>query len=399
MTSRNLEARWDGHTRALRDPAQIVAQWEPAGRVDPDLLRARATRNWWDLLAGLGITLIVSREYEHLVIALSAPDGRPHVTHLALPHPSGIAVDVERRRVHVASTRNPNQLYTLRPVTAVRSRKDRPIDAPADRPLLPVGSQFLPGSLYVHDLAFIGDVLHGNAVGENAVVAFPGDSQIWRVWWPQCIETNAGPEFSRNHLQLNSIAAGPDLASSFFSASAAKMTARRPGHRNFPVNRRGVIFSGATREPMAHGLTRPHSARLHNARVWVDNSGYGELSVVDGTDVVAVATLPGWTRGLCFVEDIAFVATSRVIPRFRMYAPGLDVDRSICGVHAVDTVTGKVLGSIRWPTGNQVFAVEAMPTSMSWGFPQGPRRRGGSEQITRLFYGFETSHQGDPADR
>ena len=49
----------------------------------------------------------------------------------------------------------------------------------------------------------------------------------------------------RNVIQLNSIAPGADLAASYFSASSDRVSARRPGHRNYPVNRRGVIFSGA----------------------------------------------------------------------------------------------------------------------------------------------------------
>jgi uncharacterized protein (TIGR03032 family) len=391
----DTEDRWRRHAAALRDPAQIVAQWEPAGVVDPALLRARVTAGWWELLAALEITLLVTREYEHLAVALSAPGGRPRATHLALPHPSGLAVDLAREVVHVASTRNPNQIYTLRPVTGMRPRKDRPLTDPADRPLLPVASQFLPGSLYIHDLALVGDTLHANAVGENSVVALPGDGRAERVWWPRSIETDDGPEFGRNHLQLNSIAAGPTLARSFFSASAAAPTHRRPGHRNFPVDRRGVIFSGATREPIAHGLTRPHSARLHDGRLWVDDSGYGEVGVIEDGRFTPTTRLPGWTRGLCFAGDVAFVATSRVIPRFRQYAPGLDVERSVCGVHAVETTSGRVLASIRWPQGNQIFALEAVPLSLTWGLPRGAGRRGGSERMTRLFYGFETAITGD----
>jgi uncharacterized protein (TIGR03032 family) len=388
MSRSRAEARWEKHAQALRDPAQIVAQWEPAGPVDPALLRSRASAGWWDLLQELQVTLIVTREYEHLVMALSAPEGQPRISHMALPHPSGVAVDGERGEVHIASTRNPNQIYTMRPVTAMHERKDRPFDPPPDRPLLPVASRFLPGSLYIHDLALIGGTLHANAVGENAVVAIGCDGRARRVWWPRAIETADGPEFARNHLQLNSIAAGPDLAGSFFSASAAEITARRPGHRNFLVDGRGVIFSGATREPLVRGLTRPHSARLHDGRLWVNNSGYGEIGVADGDRFVALAALPGWTRGLAFVRHVAFVATSRVIPRFRQYAPGLDVDNSACGVHAVDTRTGQTIASIRWMAGNQIFALEAVPASLSWGLPHGAGRRAGSDHMTRLFYAF-----------
>src|SRR5262249_14340443 len=162
-------------------------------------------------------------------------------------------------------------------------------------------------------------------VGQNAIIRLYDDGRYERVWWPRCIETEAGPVIGQNHIQLNSIAAGKNLQNSYFSASAERLSARRPGHKNFPVDKRGVIFSGKTREPMARGLTRPHSARLHQGRVWVDNSGYGELGVAESGGFEPIVRLPGWTRGLCFHGQVAFVGTSRVIPRFQHYAPGLDV--------------------------------------------------------------------------
>ncbi|MGH9372171.1 MAG: DUF4915 domain-containing protein, partial [Vicinamibacterales bacterium] len=276
---RGEAALWARHHADWREGAQVASQWREAALIDPRLLRARATGCWWDVLESAGITLLVTREYEHLVIALRADAGRPVMTFFPLPHPSGLAVDRTRGTVHVASTRNPNQLFEFAPVSGRLPRLDAVVDPEQGRPLLPVRSRLLPGCLYLHDLAFVDGELLGNAVGENAVVRFNDGGGHERVWWPRCIETRRGPVFGRNHLQLNSIAAGTDLAASFFSASSDVMTSRRPGHRNYPVDRRGVVFSGATREPIARGLTRPHSARLHRRRLWVANSGYGELGV------------------------------------------------------------------------------------------------------------------------
>jgi hypothetical protein len=100
-----------------------------------------------------------------------------------------------------------------------------------------------------------------------------------------------------------------------------------------------------------------------------------------------VAALPGWTRGLAFADGVAFVATSRVIPRFRNYAPGLAVERAVCGVHAVDTRSGQVLGSIVWPQGDQVFALELVPREFSLGFPLSTSGRR-SAAARDLFYAF-----------
>jgi hypothetical protein len=70
--------------------------------------------------------------YEHLMMALSVRSGRPRVSYMAIPHPSGVAADRRTRKLHVASTRNPNQVYTL---------------APAAGMLVPVESSFYPGRL------------------------------------------------------------------------------------------------------------------------------------------------------------------------------------------------------------------------------------------------------------
>ena len=77
----------------------------------------------------------------------------------------------------------------------------------------------------------VGGALHANAVGQNAVVRFDDDGG----WTPRLVAAlrsrrRGAARFDRNYLQLNSIAAGPTLARSFFSASAADAgSPRRPG--------------------------------------------------------------------------------------------------------------------------------------------------------------------------
>ena len=391
-TPRNgaLADMWARHTADWRSTAQIASHWREAGAVDPRLLECRVRGPWWHLLQRLGVTLFVTREYEHLVMAFSARGGEKRVSYIPLPHPSGLVVDRARRQMHVASTRNPNQIFSFRPVAALDRRAD--VAAPVeldDRPMLATHTTFLPGSLYLHDLAMIGGQLHGNAVGQNAVVTLTGDGEYRRVWWPRSIERKrGGPDFGRNALQLNSIAAGATVRDSFFSASAAAPGRRRPGDLDFPVDRRGVIFSGRTREPICVGLTRPHSARLHRGRVWIDDSGYGEVGYVDQGRFRAIARLPGWTRGLCFVRGVAFVGTSRVIPRFARYAPGLKASDAVCGVHAVDTATGKTLASVEWPSGNQIFAIDWIDAAASGGFVFLPFRIA-REREKRIFYAYD----------
>lgn len=391
-TDFDLDALWAHHHAEWRDPMQITSQWKDAALVDPALLHSQARGDWWEVLAQAHATLLVTREYEHLVMAIGVINDTPTVSYVKLPHPSGIAVDTSRQIIHIASSRNPNQVFDWVPATTTLQRLD--VDTAVleleDHPLVPLRSRYYPGCFFMHDLAIVAGELHANAVGQNVVVRLHDDGRYDRVWWPHCIETEEGPVFGQNHIQLNSIAAGPDLQQSYFSASADRISARRPGHKNFPVNRRGVIFSGTTREPILWGLTRPHSARLHRGQLWVDNSGYGEFGRIEKGTFTSVARLPGWTRGLGFCGHIAFVGTSRIIPRFQQYAPGLDVNACECGIHAVDIESGVIRGTLIWPHGNQLFAVEPVPAHMTRGFPF----RVGSKRTTRrekiLFYTFQT---------
>jgi uncharacterized protein (TIGR03032 family) len=152
----------------------------------------------------------------------------------------------------------------------------------------------------------------------------------------------------------------------------------------------GVVFSGRSREAIATGLTRPHSARWDGDHLWVLNSGYGELSRVEDGAARAVAKLPGWTRGSCFRDNIVFVGTSRVLRRFTRFAPGLDLRTSRCGVHAFDLRARRVIGSLEWPFGNQIFAIAAVPASMSRGLPFRAGAGAARRDERELFYAFET---------
>ncbi len=377
------------HDAQFRDPAEIVAGLHNPYFVEPRLLEHDIEGPWWELLSELGITLIVTREYEHLVLAIRGdPLSGKALSMMVIPHPSGLAVDRERGLVHVAATRNPNQIYDLAPLQGWTRHFDVTENLEGERPLMPLRSRFFPGCLYIHDLAMIGNELHANAVGHNAVVRVHPDGQYEFVWWPKCVETPEGPLLGRNYLQMNSIAAGDSIKTSFFAASTDEVSDLTPGAPDFPVDQRGVIFCGTSRDPIVRGLTRPHSARLHDDRIWVDNSGYGEVGFVEDSKFRALARLPGWTRGLCFVDRIAFVGTSRVLARFRQYAPGLDHETSICGVHAVDTRSGQTLASISWPFGNQIFAVDWFDTSFSTGLPFHPDGESHLERSRRLFYSF-----------
>jgi len=233
--------------------------------------------------------------------------------------------------------------------------------------------KYYPGLYYFHDLAIMSGKLFANAVGMNGIVEINLNNAVPErlAWYPKCVEDSHGnPRTEANYIQLNSIAGGKSLKESFFCASGDRIGARRPGHLNYPVNQRGVIISGKTRDVVARGLTRPHSLRLGKGRLWVANSGYGEFGYIKDGKLEPIIRLNGWTRGACIIHDIAFVGTSRIIPRFRHYAPGLYGIRDSCALYAVSLSSGSILGKLKWPSGNQIFGIDYLDNNVTLGFPR-----------------------------
>jgi len=118
----------------------------------------------------------------------------------------------------------------------------------------------------------------------------------------------------------------------------------------------GVIVDVGSGEIVASGLSMPHSPRLHEGKLWVLNSGRGELGTIDPADgsFTPVAFCPGYARGLAFVGHYAVIGLSR--PRHNKTFDGLDLDERLaakdadprCGLVIVDIRTGVTVEWLRF---------------------------------------------------
>ncbi len=87
----------------------------------------------------------------------------------------------------------------------------------------------------------------------------------------------------------------------------------------------------------------PHSPRLYNGKLWILNSGTGELGIVNlqTKKFEPVMFCPGFGRGLSFHGKYAFVGLSR--PRYERFE-GLALDQKLkdadseawCGIQVID---------------------------------------------------------------
>jgi uncharacterized protein (TIGR03032 family) len=110
----------------------------------------------------------------------------------------------------------------------------------------------------------------------------------------------------------------------------------------------------------------PHSPRWHDGRLWFLESGTGGVVTVDVASGrhEAVASLPGFTRGLALAGPYAFVGLSKIRPTSAMDGVPLAERRNElrCGVAAVELRSGRVVGMLEFETAvEEIFDVQLLP--------------------------------------
>ncbi len=110
----------------------------------------------------------------------------------------------------------------------------------------------------------------------------------------------------------------------------------------------GVVIDVAQNEIVCANLSMPHSPRIYDGKLWILNSGTGELGWVDTAagSFHPIAFCPGFLRGLAFHRNYAFIGLSK--PRYARFE-GLPLDEKLieadsepwCGMQIIDLNTGR----------------------------------------------------------
>lgn len=243
-------------------------------------------------------------------------------------------------------------------------------EAGADRRFAPREGR-VTGQIDVHDIG-VGDL--GQFGGEpgtgpifvctafNCLATIDDHASFRPLWKPPFISAVIGED--RCH--LNGLAMDRGRAAYVSAVSRSDLAdgwreRRRDG---------GVVLDVASGEAVATGLSMPHSPRLYDGRLWVLNSGRGELCVIDPADgtVTAAAFCPGYARGLAFIGRHAVIGLSR--PRRNQTFEGLELDARLadkdaaprCGLIIVDIDTGRTVEWLRFEhTIDELYDVAVLP--------------------------------------
>ena len=282
-------------------------------------------------------SLLVSTYQTHrLVCARMGADGALNTHFRTYDKPMGIAVAPGR--------------IALGTRTEVWDLRDMP-EAAAKLP--PAGSHdacYLPrnrhvtGDLAVHDLAFAGGELWLVATAFSCLATLDGSHSFVPRWTPPFI-TSLAPE---DRCHLNGLAVRDGRVAHVTALGATD----EPGGWRAEKATGGILIDVASAETVIGGLSMPHSPRWHQGRLWLLESGTGSLCVadLDAGSVEIVAQLPGFTRGLTFVDGIAFVGLSQI--RESSTFGDLPLTKRLserqCGVWMVDLASGSIVGFLRF---------------------------------------------------
>ena len=214
------------------------------------------------------------------------------------------------------------------------------------------------GELNMHDVAVGGQEIYIVATRFSCLARLSYDFNFAPVWRPDFV-TDLVPE-DRCHLNGLAMRDGRPKYVTALGATDVAGTWREGKASG------GLLIDVDTHQRVLTGLSMPHSPRWYGGRLWMLNSGRGELLLVDpanGTSQV-VCELPGYLRGLCFVGTYAVVGLSKI--RERHIFGGLPIQQRcktlLCGLAVVDTRTGRLVGMFEFTSGcEEIYDVDFLP--------------------------------------
>jgi uncharacterized protein (TIGR03032 family) len=320
---------------------------------DPAPLRAVHTTNFPGLLRRLGASLLVTT-YQAGKLVIVRDDGDHLNTHFrSFQAPMGLAFDGNRLAVGTSL-----QVWEFADVPAVTAKLDPP--GRHDACFLPRASH-VTGNIQGHEMAWgPGGELWVVNTRFSCLCTLDTSASFAPRWRPPFV--SALEPSDRCHLNgLGMVDGRPRFV------TALGVTDEPAGWRANKA-KGGIVMDVDCGEVITRGLSMPHSPRWYAGRLWVCESGAGTLGYIDpGTgQYQPIAEVPGFTRGLDFAGNLAFVGLSQV--RESATFSGIPITERLseeertCGVCVVDLASGQVVAILRFDTTVQeIFAVTVLP--------------------------------------
>jgi uncharacterized protein (TIGR03032 family) len=326
---------------------------DPVGSEAPESLRAVHTTNFPGLLRRLGASLLVTT-YQAGKLVMVRDEGDQLNTHFrSFQAPMGLALDGNKLAVGTTI-----QVWEYADVPALTAKLDPP--GRHDACFLPRASH-VTGNIQGHEMAWgSGGELWVVNTRFSCLCTLDQSASFTPRWRPPFVR--ALEPTDRCHLNgLAMVEGRPRYVTALGETDA-------PAGWRANKARGGILMDVASGEVITRGLSMPHSPRWYGGRLWVCESGAGTLGYIDPNTgrYEPIAEVPGFTRGLDFAGNLAFVGLSQV--RESAVFSGIPITERLteeertCGVCVVDLASGQVVALLRFDTAVQeIFAVTVLP--------------------------------------
>lgn len=318
-------------------------------------LSSKHTTTFPQLLTQAKASLVVSTYQAGKLILLRAKDDALNTHFINLPKPMGVAFN--NGRLSVGSGANVIDYFNMSNV----GPKVEPLDT-HDAAFLPRRTH-VTGNIDIHEMGFDSDdKLWIVNTRMSCLCTLDINHSIVPRWRPPFI---TGYDLT-DRCHLNGLAMR-DGKPKYVSALG---TSDKPGGWRDNKAAGGMIMDIESNKMIIEGLSMPHSPRWYRNKLWVLESGAGQLITVDEKtgEKTVVAQVPGFCRGIDFIERYAIIGLSEV--RETAVFAGLPLtereqDRK-CGVWVVDIEKGQTVGFLEFSGGVQeIFSVQLVP----WKYP------------------------------
>lgn len=326
----------------------------PVAETEKPAFVVTASRQFQSWLADSGSSLAISTYQSSKVILIGSnrQAARLSVFERTIERPMGMAF--HEQRLAVASM--------IQITSFVDAARGTPGAAGYDALFVPQSASFT-ADLDIHDVAYGAD---GKLVFVNTLfscLATISETHSFKPLWKPSFVSRLAPE-DRCHLNGMAMRDGKPAY-----VTCVAETDVADGWREHRTGG-GVVIDVASGEVVCRGLSMPHSPRLHEGKLWVLNSGAGELGTVDlaAGRFEPLAFCPGYLRGLSFLGPYALVGLSE--PRENRTFTGLPLQDRLaaakvgprCGVFVIDTRTGDVAHWLRFEgVVNELYDVVSLP--------------------------------------
>ena len=319
-------------------------------------IRYVASDNLVPLLTELGSSLLLSTYHAGKVVCIGVHEARLVCEFHNFELPMGMALHTSK--VSVGTRHDVWHLQAVEEVAASLPPQGR-YDT-----FLVARTAFHTGTIHAHEMEYVGDELYIANTLFSCVCTLDERYHFVPRWKPRFITELGGPE-DRCHLNGMAVDRSANGAAQLRYVTCLGATNTPGGWRENKASG-GILLDVASQEIVSRELCMPHSPRIYEDRLWVLNSGRGELQAVDiaSGQRTTVETFPGYARGLSFLGPFAFVALSQI--RETNVFGGLPLSEQSnslkCGVAVVDLRLGSTVATFEFTEGvAELFDVKVLP--------------------------------------